>query len=129
VLHWYDVAAVRRRGVLELGRRDDGRGQVGAVARTRVPTLVQGATVGPDGRLYLTRSNLSCGELVLPTGRRVGLVPGAEGLAFGPRGKRLWVVSESGSRPYARSRKPMTPAVTAYEWPGLAVARRSACRF
>ena len=99
-----------RPGVLDLAVRRQGRKQLGAVARTRVPTYVQGATMA-GGRLFLTRSNLSCGELVTPSGRRIGFVPGAEGIQFRAGNRRLWAVSESGAPPYARSRKPLTAAV------------------
>ena len=46
-------------------------------------------------------------------------MPGAEGLQFSPGGRRLYAVSESGARPYVKSRKPLTPAVSSFEWPGL----------
>lgn len=128
-LYWYDVRALQRTSVLDLARRGAGRHQLGAVAQTRVPTHVQGATVGPDGRLYLTRSSLACGELVQPGRRGVAFVPGAEGIAFNTRGTRLWAVSESGAAPFARSRKPLTPALSGFEWPGLARGRRAECRF
>ena len=83
----------------------------------------------PRGRLYLARSNLACGELVTPGGRRLGFVPGAEGLQFSPGGTRLYAVSESGARPYVKSRKPLTPAVSAFEWPGLVHGRKPDCGF
>ncbi len=128
-IHWFDFASLRRRGVLDLDTRSAGRKQLGAVARTRIPTHVQGATIGPEGRLYLSRSSLACGELVTPKGRRVAFVPGAEGISFSANGKRLWVVSESGARPYAHSRKPLTPAVSSFEWTGLARGRTTQCGF
>lgn len=83
----------------------------------------------PGGRLYLTRSNLSCGELVTPYGRRVAFVPGAEGIQFSSLGRRLWTVSESGAWPYAISRKPLTPAVSSFEWPRLFRGLRAGCGF
>ena len=128
-IHWFDLAALRRRKVLELGVRGDGGNRLGAAARTPVPTLVQGATIGPDGGIYLARSNLSCGELVTPSRRRIAFMPGAEGISFSPGGTRLWVSSESGAIPYVHSRKPLTPAVSSYEWPGLLRGRASTCRF
>lgn len=128
-IHWFDFKTLRRRGVLDLDTRSVGRRQLGAVARTRIPTRVQGATIGPGGGLYLSRSSLACGELVTPKGRRVAFVPGAEGISFKTNGTRLWVVSESGARPYARSRKPLTPAVASFEWPGLVRGKKSGCGF
>ena len=90
---------------------------------------VQGATLDPAGGLYLARSTLACGELVTPGGRRLGFVPGAEGIQFGPRLNRLYAVSESGARPYVRSRKPLTAGVSRFEWPGLGHGRRADCGF
>jgi hypothetical protein len=128
-IHWFSFRQLKKPGVLDLGARSNGKAQLGAVARTRVPTFVQGATLDARGRLYLTRSTLACGELVVPGGRRLGFVPGAEGIQFSPRGKRLYAISESGARPYVRSRKPLTPAVSAFEWPGLLSGRKPDCGF
>ena len=128
-IYWFRFKQLQRRGVLDLGARSEGDKQVGAVARTRVPTYVQGATLDPAGGLYLARSTLACGELVTPGGRRLGFVPGAEGIQFGPRLNRLYAVSESGARPYARSRKPFTAGVSRFEWPGLGHGRRADCGF
>lgn len=126
-IHWFSIRSLMRKGVLDLARKDKGRKRLGAAARTRVPTHVQGATIGTDGGLYLARSNLVCGELVTPR-RRIALLPGAEGIDL--TGRRLWVASESGARPYAAgTRKPLTAGMTAFEWPGLQRARRSTCRF
>jgi hypothetical protein len=128
-IHWFAIKKLKRPGVLDLGARSRGPSQLGAVARTRVPTYVQGATIDARGRLYLARSTLACGELVTPGGRRLGFVPGAEGIQFSPLGKRLYAVSESGARPYVKSRKPLTPAVSAFEWPGLVHGRKPNCGF
>lgn len=128
-IHWYPFKRLLRSGVLDLGVTRKGRKQIGAVARTRVPTYVQGATLSPAGGLYLARSSLACGELVMPDGRRLGFVPGAEGIQFGAQLKRLYAVSESGARPYVKSRKPLTAGVNSFEWPGLARGRRSDCTF
>lgn len=126
-IYWYETKRLMKPRVLELARRSAGRKQLGAVRSTRVPRQVQGATMDASGRLFLARSNLACGELVTSSGRRIAMVPGAEGIQFGPRGQRLWVVSESGSRPYVRSRKPLTPAVSSFEWPGLLHGKRARC--
>ena len=80
-------------------------------------------------RFGLTRSNLACGELITPWGGRVAFIPGAEGLQFSANGTRLWVVSESGARPYEKPSKPFTPAVSSFEWPRLIQAKRTACGF
>jgi hypothetical protein len=128
-IYWFSFKQLRRRGVLDLAAHARGSTQVGAAARTRIPTLVQGATLDAGGHLYLARSNLACGELVVPGGRRLGLVPGAEGIQFGHTGRRLYVVSESGARPYVKSRKPLTAGVSRFEWPGLQRGRRADCGF
>jgi len=126
-IHWFGIKRLMRPGVLDLAVRRKGRKQLGAAARTRIPTYVQGATMSA-GRLFVARSNLACGEVVTPTGRRIALVPGAEGIQF-RAGDRLWAVSESGAPPYARSRKPLTPAVASFGWKRLVGGKASKCRF
>ena len=128
-LYWFSKKRLMRRGVVDLAVRSQGRKQLGAHSSLRVPRLVQGATRDSRGRIYFSRSNLACGELVTPQGRRVALVPGAEGLQLGPKGRRLWVVSESGSRPYIGLDKPFTPGVVGYEWPQLLRGRAAGCGF
>jgi hypothetical protein len=128
-IYWFSIKRLKRPGVLDLAVRSRGRHQLGAHSTTRVPSLVQGATRDSRGRLYLSRSLLSCGELVTPRGRRVGFIPGAEGIQLGAGGRRLWTVSESGARPYALMGKPFTPAVVSFEWPHLASGRPTGCRF
>ena len=128
-IYWFPFTSLMRRGVLDLAVRRSGRSQIGAVASTRIPRYTQGATLDSRGRLYLTRSSLACGELVTPSGRRKAFIPGAEGIQFGPRGLRLWAVSESGARPYSRLGKPLTPAVASFEWPRLLGGKRTQCRF
>jgi hypothetical protein len=128
-IHWFSVKRLLKPGVLDLAASSRGRSRLGAVSSARIPRHVQGATLDAGGRLYLARSNLSCGELVTPHGRRVAFMPGAEGIQFASQGRRLWVVSESGAWPYAGSRKPFTPAVASYEWPRLFRGKAAACRF
>ncbi len=128
-IYWFSFKRLLKPGVLDLGVRHDGTRQLGPIVSTRVPRFVQGATTDASGRLYLARSNLSCGELVTPYGRRVGFIPGAEGIQFASRGTRLWSVSESGAWPYAISRKPFTPALASFEWPQLFRGELATCRF
>jgi len=90
---------------------------------------VQGAAFSPSRRLYLARSTLSCGELVSLSGRRLAFMPGAEGIQFSSGRRRLWTVSESGAWPYAKSRKPLTPALSSFEWPRLLRGKPGQCRF
>ena len=127
-VHWFNIERLKRRGVLDLAVRSKGRKQLGAVSRTRVPTYVQGAAMA-GGRLFVARSNLACGELVTPNGRRIALVPGAEGIQFRSGNRRLWAVSESGAPPYARSRKPLTPAAASFGWARLIGGKSSKCSF
>jgi len=128
-IFWFSFKQLRKRGVLDLAVRREGTHQVGAVSSTPVPRLVQGATLDSSGRLYLSRSNLSCGELVTPWGGRIAFIPGAEGIQFSADGSRLWVVSESGAQPYASPGKPLTPAVSSFEWPRLIHGKRATCGF
>jgi hypothetical protein len=126
-IYWFSFKRLLKPGVLDLAIRHDGRRQLGPIVSTRIPRLVQGATLDAAGRLYLSRSNLSCGELVTPYGRRVAFIPGAEGIQFTSQGRRLWVVSESGAWPYAASGKPFTPALSSIEWPRLFRGKQSTC--
>ena len=129
-IHWFSIAKLKRRGVLDLAAKSQGRHQLGAYTTTKVPRLVQGATLDSRGRLWLARSNLACGELMTPSGRRIAFVPGAEGIQFGPTGRRLWTVSESGAQPYAtRLDKPFTPGIVSYEWPRLLRGKPAGCGF
>ena len=84
-----------------------------------------------DGRRPALRGAVQPGlwRLVTPNGRRIALVPGAEGIQFRAGDRRLWAVSESGAPPYARSRKPLTPAVASFGWPRLIDGKPSKCRF
>ena len=128
-VYWYSLKRLLKPGVLDLATRSVGSKQLGPVARTRIPRFVQGATLNSSGRLYLSRSNLACGELVTPYGRRVAFIPGAEGIQFASQGQRLWAVSESGAWPYAISRKPFTPALSSFEWPRLFRGKSARCGF
>jgi hypothetical protein len=128
-IYWFRFKQLQKAGVLDLAAHARGSAQIGAVRRTRVPTLVQGATLDPAGGLYLARSTLACGELITPGGRRLGFIPGAEGIQFGRTSRRLYVVSESGARPYVHSRKPLTAGVNRFEWPGLGHGRKADCGF
>ena len=128
-IHWFTFKRLMRTGVLDLAVRRKGARQLGAVARTHIPSFVQGATTDARGRLFLARSTLACGELVTPAGRRIAFVPGAEGIALHSGDRRLWAVSESGAWPYARSRKPLTAAVSSFEWPRLRSGKHARCGF
>lgn len=127
-IYWFRIRKLLRPHVLDLGARHRKGIDLVPAASTRIPTYVQGAAIGPNGSLYLSRSSLACGELVTPKGR-LAFVPGAEGIQFSRNGQRLFAVSESGAVPYAHSRKPLTPAISSFEWPGLAHGQKSHCHF
>jgi hypothetical protein len=129
-IYWFSFSQLRRRGTRDLAVEPNGKKQIGAVESTRIPHYVQGAAFSPSRRLYLARSTLTCGELVSLSGRRLAFIPGAEGIQFSSRrGRRLWTVSESGAWPYARSRKPLTPATSSFEWPRLLRSKLGQCHF
>ena len=127
-IYWYSFSQLMRRGTRDLAVRPNGTKQIGAVESTRIPRYVQGAAFSPSRRLYLARSTLSCGELVSLSGRRLAFMPGAEGIQFSS-GRRLWTVSESGAWPYSKSRKPLTPALSTFEWPRLLRSKLGQCSF
>jgi hypothetical protein len=127
-IYWFSFRQLMRRGTRDLAVNPNGKKQVGAVESTRIPRYVQGAAFSPSRRLYLSRSTLACGELVSTSGRRLAFMPGSEGIQFSS-GRRLWVVSESGAWPYAHSRKPLTPAVSSFEWPRLLRSKLGHCEF
>ena len=128
-IYWFSLKRLLQPGVLDLALRHDGTTQLGPIGSTRIPRYVQGATLDAGGRLYLSRSNLSCAELVTPYGRRIAFMPGAEAIQFASLGRRLWTVSESGAWPYAISRKPLTPALSSFEWPRLFRGKPAGCGF
>jgi hypothetical protein len=130
-IRWYRFADVLRRGVTDLADTAKAPKQVAPVRLTRVPTYVQGAAFGPKGRLFVTRSSTRCGELMALGGRRIAFVPGAEQLQLDTGGKRLWVVSESGARPFQQKATPppLTPAISAFAWPQVLKGPASTCHF
>jgi hypothetical protein len=128
-IYWYSIDRLLKPGVLDLALRHDGNTQLGPIRSTRIPRYVQGATLDSSGRLYLARSNLRCGELTTPFGKRVAFMPGAEGIQFVSGGQRLWTVSESGAWPYAGPHKPLTPALSSFAWPALLRGKTARCGF
>lgn len=78
-------------------------GAAQATAAIEVPARAQGAALDPEGRLWLTLSGATFGELVrLDPGTgavtvRYRLPDGVEDLSFDAAG-RIWTVSEAGSR-------------------------------
>ena len=74
------------------------------VGSRRIPVRAQGGTwasVGGRRGLWVASSTTRCGVLTGPNGARSTFLPGAEGVAPAGAG-RLWVVSESAARTYAR---------------------------
>ena len=74
-----------------------------ASAQFAIPSYAQGAAFGPDGGLWLARSDTSWGELDRLDGttgmveRRYATAPQIEGIAF-DRAGLMWAVSEAGSK-------------------------------
>ena len=98
-VHWFRFADLLAPGVTTLSAKPAGPTRVAALRRTVAPRYAQGGATDPDGRpaAYLTTSLSTCGLLLTPDGRRIGVGPGAEGIAFDGRGG-LWAVLESGAR-------------------------------
>lgn len=77
--------------------------QEDAAASVEMPVRVQGAAFDPAGRLWVTRSSGSFGELVEvklesgAVGKRYAFPVGTEDIGFDAEG-RLWTVSEAGSK-------------------------------
>jgi hypothetical protein len=130
-IRWYRFTDLLRRGVTDLADTAKAPKQIAPATLTRVPTYVQGAMFGPKGRLYVTRSSTRCGELMALGGRRIAFVPGAEQAQVGPAGERVWVVSESGARPYQQKADPppLTPTLAAFAWPRVLKGPDSRCHF
>jgi hypothetical protein len=70
-----------------------------ASVRIEIPSYAQGAAIGPDGALWISRSEVAWGSLeqIAPAQRSYPVPGGIEGIAFDPLG-RLWAVSEAGAR-------------------------------
>lgn len=113
-LDWFDPDDLLAPGVVEVRRR-------AAVGRRPVPPSAQGAFWGDPGggkaRVWFVRSTTRCGELASGR-RRVGFIPGAEGVAL--RGGRLWVLSESTAAPYWRKGgRPVVPQLGRFDLRGF----------
>lgn len=105
--HWFSVDRLMKLS----GERIDANE---ATSTRRTPPAVQGAVWGSlDGRrpaLWFAASSTRCGVLHGPRGAHHAAMPGAEGLAMDTRSRRLWVVSESSSRPwFSRGGRPVVP--------------------
>lgn len=100
-----------------------------AVDRQRTPTAVQGAVWadldGTGRAAWFASSNTRCGVLQGPDGRRLGFIPGAEGMAV--RGDRLWTISEATARSYYRlGGRPVLPTLATFK-PRVAAWAEAAC--
>lgn len=96
-----------------------------AVRTRRVPVGTQGA-VWRGGAAWFAVSHTSCGVLVTPGGRRLGFLPGAEGLAVS--GGRLWAVSESSSEVYQRKGgRPVVPMLVQLDLRGVGEWQETTC--
>ena len=107
--HWVRVDDLLAPGVWEVSDRA-GAATVVPSRRTRAPRYAQGAADGPGGVWYVASTSY-CGVLHSPRGAEIAFLPGAEGIVF--QGRRLWVVSESGARPYQQGGgRPLVPTLT-----------------
>lgn len=117
---WYRVADLLTPGMTTVRAGD-------AVGTTVTPRYAQGGAVPPgEAAPYLTASWSTCGVLVMPSGARRAFAPGAEGIAFaGPH--QLWAVLESGTRPYQREGRPLTPQLARFDVRSLTTLARDGC--
>ncbi|WP_157571006.1 hypothetical protein [Nocardioides insulae] len=104
-LHWFELAPLRARA--------DGTplSAAEATSHRRITRGAQGFSWSAG--LWQTSSTSTCALGVLPGGGRVGLVPGAEGLAR--QGRTLWVVSETASAAYQRAGRSAVPMLVGYD--------------
>jgi hypothetical protein len=122
--HWVRVDDLLAPGTWVVSDRPGGA-TVLPGRRTRAPRYAQGAAEGPGGVWYVASTSY-CGILHSPRGAQIAFVPGAEGIGF--RGRRLWVVSESGARPYQRSgERPLVPTLTSMRLGRLDRSAPSGC--
>lgn len=110
-ISWFPLEEVLAPGVTDLVSRATGPGQLFRSSADRIPGYVQGMTWRSG--LLVTRSHPGCGQLVLPDGRRIGVLPGIEDVQF--IGNLVWMVSESSSIVYQRSHGPMVPMLSEYD--------------
>lgn len=122
-LEWFSVADLLDPEVVLLvpHTATASAGQVSAVAAERVPSRTQGlawGTVGDQTGLWIARSSSRCGVLQTPSGQQIAWLGGAEDLEL--LGGRIYVISESGSKPYQRKPgRPVTASLTAFDAVGL----------
>jgi hypothetical protein len=109
---WFDLRALLRPGVTDIVGRARAASEVAPASSDRITGFVQGMT-WRDG-LVLTASHRGCGQVVLPGGRRIGVMPGIEDLEFTDR-NRVWVVSESAARVYQDRHGPVVPMLSEYD--------------
>ncbi|MCW2756951.1 MAG: hypothetical protein JWO46_697 [Nocardioidaceae bacterium] len=122
-IFWFNRADVLAPGVDDLVRSGGDATDARPVSVAEVPRMLQGIAVR-DGQLWFSTSGNGCAQLIGP-GVRTGFVPGSEGIQF--VGDDLWVVSESGARPYSRGRKPAVPVLFRVAATDL-LTKRPACR-
>ncbi len=127
-LHWFRFADLLAPGVTTLSAKPAGPTRLAALRRTVAPRYAQGGAVDPDGprAAYLTTSLSTCGLLLTPDGRRVGVGPGAEGIAFDGHGG-LWAVLESGARSYQEQGRPLVPMLVRYDVRQLLAGGDASC--
>ena len=129
-MNWFDIDELLDSPAITLTPYGSPGGNgVAAIARTRVPTQAQGATVGPGGkRVWFSRSVTTCAELVSPDGDVWAFIPGAEDFEFDGQG-HAWVVSESGAERYQRLGRPVVPSLTRVDVSALTRGVAGDCGF
>jgi hypothetical protein len=131
-LHWYATDDLVVPGVRTVGgrAREEVDPTVASALRvSRVPIYAQGGAVEPRGERrapYLVSSLSTCGILHAPSGREVGLAPGAEGIAL-DRDGGLWAVLESGTRPYQQQGRPLVPMLVRLDVQRLLAGENADC--
>ncbi len=111
-ISWFPIDDVLKPGVLDLTSKVVEPGQLARARTARIPGYVQGMTWRRG--LLVTRSHQGCGQLVLPGGRAVGVLPGIEAVQFTGH-RRVWMLSESSSKAYQPAHGPMVPMLSEYD--------------
>lgn len=107
----FRIKDVLRPGVLELVGRARQSFELGRASHQRMAGHAQGITWrhGP----VVTVSRAGCGDVVLPGGRRIGLIPRIEDIEFTGR-NHVWVLSESSAQAFQHPDRPVVPMLSKY---------------
>lgn len=111
-LSWFGIRDLMRPGVTDLVGRSSNPAEIAPESSGRITGFAQGITW--RNGLVLTASHSGCGQVVLPNGLRVAMMPGIEDIAFGGGG-RVWAVSESTSRAYQDDAGTVVPMLSEHD--------------